>query len=297
MSDFSDAWLALRAPADTAARADELVQRLAGLAPAADGPLQVLDLGCGSGANLRHLAPLLAAVGHRRQQWTCVDHDPALLARLPAGTGEWAGAAGLACRETDDGLQLAAGGWEAVVATRRLDLAGDLRALPVPAGGLVTGSALLDLVSASWLDTLLARCRTNGCALLFTLSYDGRCTVSPAHGEDARVVGLVNRHQRTDKGFGPALGPAAAERAAARCRALGWRVEMAPSDWVLGTEAPDLQQALLAGWRDAAAEMAASSGAALPASRLDAWLTARCGWVAAGRSWLRVGHQDLLALP
>lgn len=297
MSDFSDAWLALRATADAAARADELVQGIAGLPPAADDPVQVLDLGCGTGANLRHLAPLLAAVGHRRQQWTCVDHDPALLARLPGRSAEWAAAAGLACRETDGGLQLAGGDWQAAVAARRLDLAGDLQALPVPAGGLVTASALLDLVSASWLDALLARCRAGGCALLFTLSYDGRCTLSPAHGEDARVVGLVNRHQRTDKGFGPALGPAAAERAAVRCRALGWRVEMAPSDWVLGAGAPDLQHALLAGWRDAAAAMAASADAALPAWRLDAWLKARCAWVAAGRSWLRVGHQDLLALP
>jgi hypothetical protein len=178
-----------------------------------------------------------------------------------------------------------------------LDLAGDLRALPVPAAGLVTASALLDLVSASWLDALLTRCRAGGCALLFVLSYDGRCTLSPAHAEDARVVELVNRHQRTDKGFGPALGPTAAEQAAMRCRALGWRVETAPSDWVLGAEAPDLQHALLAGWRDAASAMAASPGAASSASRLDAWLQTRRGWVTAGRSRLRVGHLDLLAWP
>jgi SAM-dependent methyltransferase len=297
VSDFSDAWLALRVTADTAARADGLVQGLAGLPPAADGVLHVLDLGCGTGANLRHLAPLLAAVGHRRQQWTCVDHDRALLARLPVGTADWATGAGFECLDTDAGLLLAGGDWQAAVATRRLDLAGELPRLPVPAAGLVTASALLDLVSAPWLDTLLARCHAGGCVLLFTLSYDGRCTLAPTHGDDARVVGLVNRHQRTDKGFGPALGPAAAEWTMARCQSLGWQVETATSDWVLGAEAPDLQHALLAGWRDAAAAMAATSGVVLPTSRLDAWLDARRGWVSAGRSWLRVGHRDLLALP
>ncbi len=306
MSEFSDDWLALRAPADTAARVDALVPRLAAQPPGADGTLQVLDLGCGTGANLRHLAPLLAAAGHMRQRWICVDHDPTLLARLPERTAAWAQAAGLRrCAAAAEGLTLAGSGWSAQVAARRLDLHGALAALPLPTGGLVTASALLDLVSARWLDALLERCWAARCALLFVLSYDGRCSLSPRHVDDAGVIDRVNRHQRTDKGFGPALGPSAADVTAARCRALGWRVETAPSDWTLGAEDTALQRALLAGWRQAAVELVASGhGDTADAQmddwrddRLGDWLATRLGWVDDGTSRLQVGHLDLVALP
>ena len=71
---------------------------------------------------------------------------------------------------------------------------------------LVTASALLDLVSEEWLRSLAARCRESGAALLFALSYDGRIQCSPDEPEDAAIRELVNQHQRTDKGFGRALG-------------------------------------------------------------------------------------------
>jgi SAM-dependent methyltransferase len=293
MSDFSDDWLALRAPADGAARADALVAGLAGLGLPADGVLAVTDLGCGTGANLRHLAPRLAAQGFARQRWRCIDHDAALLTRLPARTADWARGCGLGCEAVGPALRVGAAGWSADVRTAQRDL-GDLDRLKLPAGGLVTASALLDLVSAAWLDALLTRCVGAGAALLCVLSYDGRCELVPGRADDALVIDLVNRHQRTDKGFGVALGPMAAATAVERCRALGYAVRTASSDWDIGPDAPELQRALLAGWRDAAAAMA---GPGLPAVRLDGWLDARLAAVAAGASRLRVGHVDLLALP
>lgn len=294
---FSDDWLALRAPADAAARADRLVQHLEALPAGTDGRLEVLDLGCGAGANLRHLAPLLARTGHLRQHWRCVDHDAALLARLPARTARWAEMIELRCMPRAHGLWIEGAGWRAEVDMQRLDLHAALADLRLPAAGLVTASALLDLVSGPWLQGLLERCRRAGCGLLFALSYDGRCSLSPAHALDAAVIDLVNRHQRTDKGFGPALGPSAADHAAARCRELGWRVEVAPSDWVLGPGDTALQRALLTGWHQAAAALANGEGVDLPMARLDAWLTARLAWVDAGTSGLRIGHLDMVAPP
>ena len=38
---------------------------------------------------------------------------------------------------------------------------------------------------------------------------------------DAEIVAAVNVHQRTDKGFGPALGPAAAQAAVEQFERLG----------------------------------------------------------------------------
>jgi hypothetical protein len=82
----------------------------------------------------------------------------------------------------------------------QLDLATSAHRLPLPSGGLVTASALLDLVSAPWLDALLRRCHDARCQLLFALSYDGRCEMIPSHPDDAPLIDLVNRHQRSDKG-------------------------------------------------------------------------------------------------
>lgn len=281
METFSADWLALREPADHAARStallDQVVETLnerRGHASTAASAVRVLDLGSGSGSNLRYLAPRLPFPQH----WHLLDHDAALLAtamrRAPAG--------GLA------------------VETHRVDL----RVLPDdlfsteggdagPAGAtLVTGSALLDLVSASWLEGLADRLRTMGAVALFVLSYDGRIVCDPADPWDAEVRDLVNRHQRTDKGFGPATGPDASAVLTPCLAARGYVVHAASSDWDLAAGSAELQRQLIAGWAEAAAQLAPAR-----ADEIAAWQTRRLGHVASGRSRLRVGHQDVLAWP
>lgn len=288
MSDFSDDWLALRAPADSRARADALVRQLP-LVQA--NRLPMLDLGCGTGANLRHLAPLLAAAGARAQHWTCADHDAGLLQRLRQRTAAWASDAGWSVRYDQQALHIDAGGWYCWVQTRRIDLAGHLADLDWPGGGLVTASALLDLVSAAWLDELLHRCHAVCCQLLFTLSYNGRCVLQPAQADDALVIGLVNRHQRTDKGFGPALGPAAAGAVETRCGELGYRVVAADSDWRIGPDESDLQRALIDGWRQATRQLAPTLQ-----DRIDAWYATRIALIDRAVSRIEVGHRDMIAV-
>jgi hypothetical protein len=70
MSGFSAEWLALREPVDAASRNPELIAADR-LATARARFLSVLDLGSGTGANFRFLAPLLGdravlAAGGRR---------------------------------------------------------------------------------------------------------------------------------------------------------------------------------------------------------------------------------------
>jgi hypothetical protein len=113
------------------------------------------------------------------------------------------------------------------------------------------------------------------------------------------IRGLVNRHQQTDKGFGPALGPAAAG-AAERCFAgLGYRVECESSPWVLRPDArnpaaryaaAELQRQLIQGWAEAASENAPDRLASI-----EAWRARRLAHVDANRSHLIVGHTDLAA--
>src|SRR5205085_9720641 len=105
---------------------------------------------------------------------------------------------------------------------------------------LVTMSALLDLVSAAWLDRLVAALARLQRPLYAALSYDGEVALTPASRHDASVIAAVNRHQLTDKGFGPALGPGAAGIAPESLRRHGFAVVEGRSDWRLGTEARDM---------------------------------------------------------
>ena len=258
MRGFTADWLDLREPADAAARAESLV---APLYRGRDRAFSIVDLATGTGANLRWLAPRLQVA----QKWIAIDHDQTLLTAL-------------ATRETPVG---------AAVDPLLLDLARDLAAVPFATAELVTASALLDLVSGAWLKELADRCATARADVLFALTYAGRTEWDPREAGDDRVRDLLNRHQLRDKGFGPALGPAAAETAASLFRARGYDVLAATSDWHLGHDAQSLQRALVSGWLAASIEMAPDERALL-----ERWADRRCGWIDRGASRLVVGHVD-----
>ncbi len=270
MSGFSADWLRQREPFDTAARAVaaerlQLARWLAALKPE-QAPWRVIDLGCGTGANFRALSPMLAG----SQRWRVVDHDTALL-------DAWSETPG-----------------EAAVERVALDLARKLETLPFAGSTLVTASALLDLVSAEWLQRLVALCRDAGASVLFALSVDGRALWDPLDPDDALASALFDAHQRRDKGFGPALGPMAAATAIEGFRAAGYGVQSAPSDWWIDARhdpaALGLQQALIDGITEAAIEQDP-----LATSAMRSWQTRR--HALAARSTLRIGHLDVIATP
>jgi SAM-dependent methyltransferase len=285
MSSFGGDWLALREPADTAARSVPLTRMIAGVI--GQTPLlRIVDLACGTGSNLRFLAPRLPAP----QEWLLIDHDPSLLKEVPARMSSWAISLGYVCRPDGEIVNGAGRTWR--FATRRFDLHAledDLFA----GRTLVTASALLDLVSDEWLKQLAACCRSSGASVLLALTYDGRMSCAPAETEDDEMVrDLVNQHQRTNKGFGPAVGPDAAERAHHYFENIGYHVEHATSDWALSSDPGDseLQRQLIAGWAEAAAEVAPERG-----RDIASWQTRRLEHVERSRSRLVVGHVDLAA--
>ena len=263
---FSSQWLALREPADRAARNADLARDVAAHL-ARRGDVRIVDLGAGTGANVRALAPLIDA----RQRWRLIDSDGGLLARAPS-------------------MSSLAGG--ARVETERRDLACGLDSLGFDGVDLVCASALLDLVSGAWFDEILAKAVAGGSVLYMALSYTGVVTLDPAEGFDATVIDCINRHQRGDKGFGPALGPDCVTHMAAACARSGYRVSIAPSDWRLGPNEGDLLGELLAGWVAAAREIAPGQ-----AAQFDAWLETRTAQIAAGALRVTVGHADLFARP
>lgn len=258
---FAADWLDLREPYDRAARSRELLERLTAWRQGR-GRLRVADLGAGTGSNLRCTANALGG----EQVWTLLELDPTL---IEAG------------RER---LAQVSVGWE----YRRLDLATDLEHAVDGGVDLITASALLDLVSEAWLERLVVLQHRTGAALLMVLSVDGGIAWSPRDADDLPVTEAVNRHQRTDKGFGPALGARAVEVLHRLLVAADGHVLVSPSDWILGNADRELQLALLGGYVEVAATTL---------DGIDAWAARRCRLVAGGQSRLTIGHRDLLFLP
>jgi hypothetical protein len=284
MSGFSAGWLDLRESADTQARSATLVEVLDRRDAAPDSPLAVFDHGAGTGANLRYLAPKLGGVQH----WMLVDHDAALLDAARVRLIEGGRGRGAAISSAHGETLFVAADFTCAIRTHKLDLARDLGSLVVPDNSLVTASALLDLVSAHWLEQLATMCRNSRARVLLALTYDGRMRLQPGGPDDAFATRCFNRHQLLDKGFGPALGPRAAETTADFLTARGYAVTSAASDWHLDMRDGHLQTQLLDGWLAAALEIAPEER-----PRLTRWHAAHRRRIDAGGTQLHVGHRDL----
>lgn len=219
---FSADWLAARRDADLRARNANLAQQLAGHLDG-QSEIQILDLGCGTGANLAATGAILGS----NQHWTMADNDPDLLGRI-AGTDR------------------------ATFETVETDLADSLDGLFQQRFDLVTASALFDLAGAAWVDALVAKVTASSSAFYTVLTYDGEERWFPPHADDAAVLTAFHADQHRDKGLGPALGPNATDYLAHRFEAAGYAVRIGDSAWSLEAPRDERLIGLLAtGIRDA----------------------------------------------
>ncbi|MER7418421.1 class I SAM-dependent methyltransferase [Micromonospora peucetia] len=261
---FAD-WLALREPADAAARAADLVdlvrRRLTG------GPLVVHDLGAGTGAMARWLAPRLPGPQH----WILHDQDTDLLARAAAR------------------MPVAGDGGPVAAETRRGDLT-RLTAADLADASLVTASALLDMFTTEEVERLVAACAGAGRPTLLTLSVTGRVRLAPADPWDARIAAAFNEHQRRTVAGRALLGPDAVDACAAAFARRGVDVVLRPSPWRLGPQRAELAAEWFTGWLDAACEQRPEL-----TGPTRAYARRRRREIAAGRLGVLVDHLDLLA--
>lgn len=264
MSGFSWEWLKLREPYDLRARNTTVLEAVFDLLRDKHS-VAIVDLACGTGSTFRALSPRIQA----RQDWLLVDNDLSLLARVPPSARP-----------------------NITVTALPTDLNRDLEAAFDFVTDLVTTSALLDLVSEDWLKRLAVEAALRKVPVYAALSYDGRAELAPADPLDRRIVDAVNRHQRIDKGFGPALGPFAVQAAIAAFERIGYSTTQGLADWAFGPSDRDIQTEVLSGWAAAARTIGDP-----PSSEISSWLKRRCDWIAAGISSVRIGHVDLLARP
>ena len=265
----SPQWLVLREPADRAARSSELGERLGRHLPV-DGCRVIHDLGGGSGAMGRWLAPRLPG----RQHWVIHDVDAHLLERAVA-----------------EPPGLAADGAAVTVEARRTDVT-RLAPRDLAGASAVVASALLDLLTAGQLVGILRTCTAVGCPLLFALTVVGRVALSPADALDARLAAAFNGHQRRTTTAGRLLGPDAVAAVLEHLRATGAEVSVRPSLWRLDATDSDLTAEWLGGWVDAACEQETAL-----AADAGAYRDRRMAQLAAGELAVTVEHADVLVLP
>jgi SAM-dependent methyltransferase len=278
MSGFSPDWLALRETADRRARSPAIDGAVAAALAHLVEP-RICDLGAGTGASLRALAPLLGP----RQHWVLMDHDPALAAAARARLSAQADAA----RDEGADLVLDWGGRALRVSFAAADLAADPAAPLAFAPDFVTASAFFDLASADWCRAFAAAMADAGVMVHAALTCDGADEWLPPHPADLAVHAAFKAHQARDKGFGRAAGPEAAAILAGALTASGRAVMVDESPWRLG---PD-DRALIGALADGTAGAAREQGGVDP--------DALASWQAARRqaASCRIGHLDLFARP
>jgi SAM-dependent methyltransferase len=265
----SSEWLALREAADAAARADDLVERLTRQLPATS-PRVIHDLGCGTGAMARWLAPLLPGPQH----WILHDLDADLLAVA-----------------TSDPPGPAADGGTVTIETRTSDIS---RLSPGDLAGstLITASALLDILTEAELSALITVSLGSGCLVLLTLSVVGRVELRPAEPLDRRVAVAFDAHQRRVTERGRLLGPDAVAAAVEQAGQLGAQVHVAPSPWRLARSEAELAAEWFTGWVGAACEQEVAL-----ATEVAPYTRRRLAQAAAGELEVTVDHADLLISP
>jgi hypothetical protein len=280
-------WLKLREATDWEARSPRLVQQVVAAAPHKGAPYNVLDLATGTGSNVRYLADRLPG----DQRWLVVDRSPDLIALVTHRTTAWAEARGYECHPHAAGVRVRHASLDCEIETRQRDLRVLDDAGLFAGRHLVTASALLDLVSESWLRSLATQCRAAGAAVLLALTYNGESSCSPEEPEDELIRELLNRHQHTDKGLGGVAAGPAAVTCAERCFIeVGYQVCVEPTDWNIGPAHAGMQRYLVRDWARAAGELAPDL---LP--RISSWRDRRLAHIDAGRSRIIVRHHDIAA--
>jgi len=271
MSGFSIDWLNLREAADHRARDDGLLVRAIRWLQDARSSGQsevVVDLGAGTGSTLRAFTRA-QIYKPGSSEWRLVENDPQLLAEIQRRHG-----------------------YSTTLKPHELDLA-KTSELPLSGARLLTASALFDLVSASFIDslvdTLKRQCQKQPVGLYAALTYDGTTQWTPNHPLDDAILAAFNQDQLRDKGFGPSLGPNACDYLKRRLVEAGFEVSCAESPWIIDGNDSDLVTELVKGITHAVAQ-----DPGLNPESLNEWSEFRQAYAKRGNCL--VGHRDLLVL-
>jgi hypothetical protein len=285
MSGFSAQWLGLREPVDHRSRNQALqvqvINYLAQVKTVYPGSVHVTDLGSGTGSNLRALAPHLNSI----QYWTLVDYDQTLLHIARSTLLAWADSEIESAQTSSTQvktLSIRKLNKTIIVKFKCVDLLNDYQAVLNEPTDLITAAAFFDLVAKPWLTKF---CASLSKPLYTVLTYDGNEKWSPPELIDADILKAFHQHQRTDKGFGSALGPTASECLQSLLRDQQFTTVCAPSPWILNHQDSALIKQLSIGTAEAVREMAT-----LAVTAVNQWEQSRMH-----ASRCEIGHIDIFS--
>lgn len=285
MSGFSAQWLGLREPVDHRSRNQALqvqvINYLAQVKTVYPGSIHLTDLGSGTGSNLRALAPHLNSI----QYWTLVDYDQTLLHVARSTLLAWADSE-IESRDTSSTpiktLSIRKQNKTIIVNFKCVDLLNDYQTVLNEPTDLITAAAFFDLVAKPWLTQF---CASLSKPIYTVLTYDGNEKWNPPEIIDSDILNAFHQHQRTDKGFGCALGPAAPECLQSLLRDQHFTTICAPSPWILNHQDSALIQQLSIGTAAAVREMDT-----LPLAAVNQWEQSRMQ-----ASRCEIGHIDIFS--
>ena len=286
MGEFTASWLNLRESADATARDQKLIEQMSQWSEQYD-QISIVDLASGTGNCFRALAPHLTS----QQSWNLIDSSLPLILEGRERLSQWATQHDLSLEMNSDYLKMFRDDREYVAVFEQCDLAAGLKRTSGHVD-LVTVSTFLDLVSIEWCMNLVDWCSRFRASLYACLNYDGVIQFTPSHPTDQFIVDMLNRDQRRDKGFGPALGSGATSTLVKILSANGYECITAPSPWFLGTNEAMLQRRLIRHWNGLP-----HTGCGGSDDPISSWLEFRLAAVDQRQSRLKVGHTDLWAWP
>lgn len=289
MTSFSTDWLSLREGADHRSRnpflQEQVLRYLEEIGGLKSDPIHIIDLGSGTGSNLRALAPLI----HHNQKWTLIDYDPLLLKAAREKISIWAD--NITERAHNNNLDnnatrpvtVVKNNHEITVQFIQKDLACDPQSELFKSADLITAAAFFDLVALDW---LVQFCKVLKTSLYTVLTYNGHETWLPSDPRDTEILEAFHHHQGSDKGFGCALGPLAFKTLEQLLKKEGFQVETGSSPWVLNSNDALLIQELAGGTAKAVAETNLVSHEIVKLWGEQRAQTQQC----------EIGHDDLFAI-
>lgn len=282
---FDPQWLEARFVHDHGALNRELLGCLVGL-PRQSEAWRVLDLGSGTGANVRHGADLLQGTQH----WTLVDEDAALLAEAPLRLAAWAGERGWKTSRSSARLEIRRPGGLIVVDVVPGDIVDVLGDIEHGSLDLVTANAVFDLLPPERIEACVDALASLGLPLWATLNYENM-TFSREMVQDRTVVEAFHEHMTRPQAHGRNAGPRAIEVMREVLRRRGYVVHVGPSDWNVANTEDVMWTKILKFIEESVPEMLDMASQGL---LLEEWLYARK--TSPEFESVRVHHEDLLAI-
>ena len=253
--------------------------------------LNLLDLGCATGANFRYLAPRLDC----HQNWTLMDRDDSAFEDLIEETEHWAGSHNWTMKNREDrSFTLVADDQQWHVNMYVIALDEEVEKINLGGFHALCSSNFLEKTSAEWYRKLAQRCADAQLPQLLGVNYTSHLKLSPSDPDDALVMEGFHRHIKQDYGLGEAMGDETSYYILRELTNLRFTVQESEYVWYLNSTR---QPALINLMIERLSKSAQAVYGEEEEKRIQAWASRRHYAIAAKKVKMEIGYSDILAKP